>query len=384
MADLATSQSSLFRPRVLFANATGDVGGAEQVVLSLADLLPKLGIDVSYALLRPGPLVAVLQKRGANVHVFPEDFRYRDIGSVRRCISWLTACIRSTNADILHSNLTAHFIGGWAARKAHVPELWHLHDYPFHFDPVHTINRLISADFYVFTTDFLKSGEASLARRPHAVVKPNCIDVEKLQAAPTRPDVWQRLNIHPQSYFLTVARLQEHKGHVHLIDAALLLHQLYPEIKFLIVGGAKGTKQESYLSRLREQVANAGLQETVVFSGFIPDEDMATLFRGAIALAHPALTEGYGLVLLEAMAHHLPIIAAAASGPAEIIQHRKNGLLVPVADSHAIYQGMLELIQDQALTTALGDQGWIDVNKMSVHEMANQFAAIYQSMLETV
>lgn len=370
------------RSRILFANATADVGGAEQVILSLADQLPSLGFDVSYALLRPGPLASTLERRGLDVHVFPEGYRYRDLRSVLRCIQWLTECIRSTKASILHSNLTAHFIGGWAARRAHVPELWHLHDYPFHFDPVHAISRMIPADFCVFTTDFLKGGEPRLARGAHAVVRPNCIDVEALRSAPTRPAVWERLNLQPQRYFLTVARLQEHKGHVHLIAAASLLHRVHPEVKFVIAGRAKGAEQEAYLARLLEQTEKAGLQESIVFAGFVPDEDLPALFRGAIALVHPAITEGYGLVLLEAMAHKTPVIAAAAAGPAEIIQDGRNGLLVPVKDGYALNGAMLALLDDKVMAERLGEQGGMDVNGMNSRVMAEEIASIYRSMLE--
>jgi glycosyltransferase involved in cell wall biosynthesis len=160
---------------VLFANVTADVGGAEQVILSLAERLPAHGVSVSFALFRPGPLEGILRSRGIKVHVFPSAYRFRDLASVWRCAKWLAGCIQVDGADILHSNLTAHLIGGWAARLARVPELWHLHDYPFKFDPVHSINRLIPADYYLFTTEFLKSGEPRLARRRNTVIHPDCI-----------------------------------------------------------------------------------------------------------------------------------------------------------------------------------------------------------------
>jgi hypothetical protein len=98
-------------------------------------------------LFRPGALATLLQSRGIRVHVFPYKYRFRDVRSVWRCIQWLATCIRTDEADLLHSNLTAHFIGAWSARMTEVPELWHLHDYPFKFKPVHAINRLIGAGF---------------------------------------------------------------------------------------------------------------------------------------------------------------------------------------------------------------------------------------------
>ena len=62
---------------------------------------------------------------------------------------------------------------------------------------------------------------------------------------------------------------------------------------------------------------------------------------------HPAVTEGYGLVLLEAMAHCVPGDGGGRrAGPAEIIQHEKNGLLVPVRDKDALASAINRLLED--------------------------------------
>ena len=367
--------------RVLFANATSEFGGAEQVVVSLAKRLPAYGVHVSFALLQPGPLEEILRSHNIEVHTFPEKYRFRNLFSVIRCIRWLTSRLRADQAQILHSNLTAHLVGSWAARRAGVPELWHLHDYPFHFDRVHAINRRLPADFYLFTTEFLKSGEPSLARHPHAVVHPDCVDVEKLRSAPEKPLVLAQLGLQHHRYFLTVARFQEHKGHRYLVEAAAQIINSHPEIKWVLAGRATGSDQETYLQGLKEQIASAGLQDRVILPGFVADEDLPSLFRGAISLVHPALTEGYGLVLLEAMAYGAPVIAAAASGPAEIIQNERNGLLVPTRDANALALAMERLIRDPELAARLRQQASLDVNERGVDAMVERTAALYREML---
>jgi Glycosyl transferases group 1 len=68
-----------------------------------------------------------------------------------------------------------------------------------------------------------------------------------------------------------------------------------------------------------------GAPKTRHFQAIIDSVPSRCMFdRDAVALVHPAVTEGYGLVLLEAMAHALPVIAVAAAGPAEIIRHEKE------------------------------------------------------------
>ena len=331
--------------RILFANATAEIGGAEQVILSIAERLPAYGVEPSFALLQSGPLVEALRRRGFNVDVFPETYRFRNLPTLNRCVRWLTDLLRKNRIDLVHSNLTAHLISSWAAKGAHVPEVWHLHDYPYKFDPVHMLNRCIPADFYIFTTEFLKSGEPWLSRRPHAVINPDCIDVGRLRCAPDSSFIMQHLGVEPGRYFLTVSRLQSHKGHTYLLDAAARVTEQAPLLKFVIAGKATGCEQKAYLDRLKSRVQRLGLEQNVVFAGFVADEDMPTLYRNAYVLVHPAVTEGYGLVLLEAMCHGTPVIAAAASGPAEIVQNERNGLLVPIKDGTALANAMLRLLQ---------------------------------------
>ena len=369
--------------KVLFASATSELGGAEQVILALARQLPSYGIEVSFALLQPSPLEAVLRSEQIEVQTFPDRYRFRNVFSVLRCISWLKSVIRSEKADILHSNLTAHLVGSLAARWGGIPELWHLHDYPFHFDRVHALNRRLRASFYLFTTEYLKSGEPSLSGNPNGVVHPNCIDIERLRSAPDDPTVLKRLGIEPSSYFLTVARFQQHKGQHILIDAAARMANDHPQLKWVIAGRASGAEQEAYLQNVTLRIAQHGLQERVVLAGFVPDADMPALFRGAVSLVHPALTEGYGLVLLEAMAYGTPIIAAAASGPAEIIANEKNGLLVPTNDPAALAHAMTRLIDSPQLAEALRLQGSREVEAKSVDVMVARTIAIYRGMLKS-
>jgi glycosyltransferase involved in cell wall biosynthesis len=370
--------------RILLANATGGLGGAEKVVLALAERLPAYGIDVSFAVLQPGPLVDALQRSHIRTHVFPETYRFRNLPTLLRCSNWLTARLREDGAQILHSNLTTHLVGSWAAKRARVKELWHLHDLPSTFDTIHSINRRLPTDFCLFTTNTLRQQEPSLLHYPNAVVHPNCIDVPTLRAAasrPTDPSLRQRLGIGSGPFFLTVARLQEHKGHAFLIEAAARLAPLHPSVQWVIVGEARGEQQQAYLAKLRSQVAALHLEHRVIFTGFVSDADLTALFRAATALVHPALSEGYGLVLLEAMACDLPVIAAAATGPAEIIDGGRNGLLVPTADPAALAAAMERILREPALAEHLRVQAATDLNTRSIDTMVEETIAVYRQML---
>jgi glycosyltransferase involved in cell wall biosynthesis len=153
------------------------------------------------------------------------------------------------------------------------------------------------------------------------------------------------------------------------------------DIQWVIAGRASGPEQEDYLTELKQEVARLGLQGRVLLPGFIANDDLGPLFRVAVALVHPAVTEGYGLVLLEAMAHALPVIAVAAAGPAEIIRHEKNDLLVPVRDPSALASAMNRLLDDPALASRLRAQAEVDVAQRSVDVMVQETVAMYRRIL---
>jgi glycosyltransferase involved in cell wall biosynthesis len=175
--------------------------------------------------------------------------------------------------------------------------------------------------------------------------------------------------------------LQEHKGHAYLIEAATKVAAAYPNLKWVIAGRATGTEQLAYLNQLTDRIRTADLGDRILLPGFVADCDMVSLFRGALALVHPAVTEGYGLVLLEAMAHRLPVIAAAASGPAGIIEDEADGLLVPVRDSDALATAMIRLIEDSSLRQRLTQQATQSVAERSVDGMLEKTLSVYRSML---
>jgi glycosyltransferase involved in cell wall biosynthesis len=141
-------------------------------------------------------------------------------------------------------------------------------------------------------------------------------------------------------------------------------------------------EQERYLESLKQQVAEANLESRFRFLGFVDDADLAALRREATALVHPAVSEGYGLILIEAMAVGTPVIAAAADGPAEIIQDGRNGLLVPTADPQALANAMLRMIEEPQLCAALSAAAVKDVEGQSVVAMRDATIRIYRTLLD--
>ena len=331
--------------------------------------------------MRPGPLAIIAREQGIESHEFSTSHRYRDLPTVVRGIHWLIKLAKNSQAALFHSTHTAHLYASPAAKWLGVPEVWHHHDRPSPgFDLVQTVNRRLPTTHAIFTTKAVAAAYPWLTRRPHSVIAPVCVDPAALAAHRDAADVRERLGIPPGDLLLTVARLQEHKGHSDLLDAAAVVLASHPGAVFGIVGKASTPEQTAYLASLREQATRLGIADRVVFTGFVSDADLASLYRRAIAMVHPARSEGYGLVLLEAMGMGLPVIAAAADGPRELLIDDTNGLLTPVADALALAVAVRRLLSDAGLRDRLKTGGRSTATDLAANDMLRQTTDVFQHL----
>jgi len=365
------------KKRVLLVSPIGESGGAEQVFLKLAQCLPDYNYEPVLACMRPGPLVDRAKQQGLEVHAFQEH-RMRQVLDVVKGVQWLKNLIRQVGAEIVHANYTAHLYASPASRLAGVPEIWHIHDYPYRPDSIDFLQARLSTAHVIFTTERVKSGFPHLCSRHVSVVPPTCIDSIYLDSLPQTHDIRKVYHLPTGPLFLTVARLQSHKGHEFLIGAIPAILKQYPDAVFAIVGKAGNAEQRLYQQKLQALCHKFGVEKAVNFLGYVGEQDLVSLFREATALVHPAISEGFGLTLLEAMALGVPVVASAADGPKELIIHRNNGLLVPVSDSSALAEAVIEVATDQNLAASLRREGKSFAARKSLRSMVEQTVKIYQ------
>ncbi|MEP6902063.1 MAG: glycosyltransferase family 1 protein, partial [Actinomycetota bacterium] len=103
-------------------------------------------------------------------------------------------------------------------------------------------------------------------------------------------------------FLLYVGGISPHKNLSALIDAFAAIAKIQPELKLVLVGDYTDDPFFSAYPALEKQVAKLGLENKVVFTGFIPDEDLVYLYNAAELLVFPSLEEGFGLPAIEAMA----------------------------------------------------------------------------------
>lgn len=114
-------------------------------------------------------------------------------------------------------------------------------------------------------------------------------------------------------FILYVGTLQPRKNIDTLIDAYRQVLGTYPDLK-LIIAGKRGWMYQNILRKVEEMQ----LTDRIIFTGYLKDEEIATLYHNAVAFILPSLYEGFGLPLLEAMYHECPVIASNNSSLPEV------------------------------------------------------------------
>jgi glycosyltransferase involved in cell wall biosynthesis len=282
---------------ILQVSSPLQLGGGETHVLELTEALRRLGHQV-----------VVLGRRGSAVK--PQiEFAFRNSLDIGTLFS-LRRLLKKDRFDVVHTHVARDYPLVTAAALG-LPVKVVLTRHLLYPIKRHFLYRRVDG-WIAPTTQILKSLER-LRPRASAVI-PNWVDLDKFPFKPHPPHQPRTLGL--------LGQISPHKGHADAIQALRLLRADY---RLLIAG--KG--DEDYVARLREDCT--GLP--VTFTGFV---SLPEFFETIDVLLVPSWEEPFGIVLLEAMASGIPVIATAAGGPLDIIRSEVDGMLVPPKNAGAL------------------------------------------------
>jgi len=169
-----------------------------------------------------------------------------------------------------------------------------------------------------------------------------------------------------------VARFAEPKGHIYLVKAAKIITILVPNSRFILVGD--GPLRQT----IEAVVKKEGLDKYFIFMG--KRRDVHEILPGFDMFIFPSLWEGLGIVLLEAMACGLPVVASKVGGIPEALG--EIGLTTPPGDHQALAKAVIKLYNNPGLRTDMGDAARKRVIKnFSIEKILNQYIQLYKNNL---
>jgi len=331
------------------------IGGLEKVIANIATGLDKDKFEIRvWCLSRGGDIYDELKAKGINIENL-------NMQSARNPLFLLNLCkkFKKNKIDIVHTHgYTATTIGRLTAFFAGTRVIIaHIHSTYYNYNKKQLI---IEKLFSVFTkkiiccskavADFVRKTEKIKSDKVQVIY--NGIDISKFEVVSTvKSQFKKRFTIG------CVASLVEHKGHKYLISAAKdVLTALPDNVRFMIVGDGILRNQ------LEQQVNALGISEHVSFLGNVKNIE-ALIGTFDITVLPSCEREGLGIALLEAMAGGIPVIGSNIGGIPEIIDNKKNGILVKPKDSKSIAQAIIAMCNDWDKTKIMGERARLTVEK---------------------
>ena len=201
---------------------------------------------------------------------------------------------------------------------------------------------------------------------------PTPVDMRKFRDL--NPDkVRARFGFHEAEVLLFVGRLATEKGLDMLVDAFTLIQALRPGTRLLLVG------RGPFEGGLKDRFENLGLSEFVIFTGAVPYEDIPDYYAAADLFVFPSTTETQGLVIIEAMAAGLPVVAVRAPGSIDVLN--KGGGILTDNKPAALAWGVVGVLADSEKQMELKEQGQRAVERYSISDTTERMLDAYETAL---
>jgi len=212
--------------------------------------------------------------------------------------------------------------------------------------------KIRSARFVTVSSDFGRSQLMALVGQEHwpKIRVVHCgLDVTEYDGIPPLTDDHGHLRL------ITVGRLEREKGHALLLDALAAVND--DRISLTVVGDG------SEMQALRSQTERLGIAGRVQFLGRVGQDEIRDHYRRADALVLSSLGEGIPVVLMEAMAMRMPVIAPRTMGIPELVQDGTSGLLVTPGRSDSLAEAITDLAAQRERWPAMGEAGRVRVTE---------------------
>jgi len=370
------------RIRVLQVICHLNIGGVQRQLLKLLPRLNSQKYDVSILCVRNlGELMPLFVKEGFPVHLIV----IKRVHLLRNFFK-LVKFMREGRFDIVHTHMyDANTPARVAAKLAGVPGiLAHEHNIENWKGKRQKIMDRFLANFtdkIIAVSQGVKNfliEEEGIPEKKIEVVY-NGVDLGEFDDV--RVDIEDKkkeFGIAPQEKVVgMVSRIVPQKGHKYFLQAAAEILKVFPDTKFLIVGGGKRALEEE-IKRLTKEL---GIEKQVIFAGY--REDIPEILPLLDVFAFPSEREGFPNALLEVMVAEKSIVATDIPGVNEIIIEGENGFLVPPKDSKALADRIITLLKDTKLRRRMGKRGRERVRDFSMEEVKEKIEALYDGLVQS-
>lgn len=215
--------------------------------------------------------------------------------------------------------------------------------------------------------------ENSIRMEVRLAVIPPGIDFQEIEAV--QFDIYERRGIQERLVVLGVGRLETNKGFDVLVKALARLQETVPDIRLMIVGEDFGAQTE-----LQALAQRLGVSKSVTFAGRLTREELISAFKRCAVFCHPARTEGFGIVVAEALACGAPVVASRIPVMQELIGNDERGLSFEPQSDMELAEQLCRLLRDPELRSRLSAEGQKFVRALTWENTVSNLEELYDSL----
>lgn len=177
---------------------------------------------------------------------------------------------------------------------------------------------------------------------------------------------------------LFVGRLDKRKGFQTLLEAYLRLKPDYPRLRLRVVGPFTPRECAPY-----QKIAEAQFVTGIEFVGYVSPERLPTFYHQADIFCAPSLGyESFGIVLLEAMAAGLPVVASDIAGYRTVLSDGQEGRLIPPGQTECLAEAVRQLLNQPQQRQAMGQRGRLKASQYNWDQIVEQVLELYRETIE--
>ena len=364
--------------KILQIHSSPSPGGGTVHVTDLANGLAQRGHRVHVACRANGHVPRLLGDADVRTHTLPLRGGL-DLNSIAR----LAALIRREQFDILHAHSGRDYA---LCRMAHNLAPGGNMIFSRHLLKVNK-PRWLARQYYRSAARTITISEAVrsvLIRELDLPSKmfitiPNWLDLQRFEELPSPEEARRKFSIETRHAVGVVGSVIPIKGQEEFVRAAAQVLQQHSDTTFLVVGNnPHGDK--AYFSKLQALRRDLGLGERLRFVDWV--NDISTLLPALTVSVVPSWCDAFSLVLIESMAAGVPVVAAAAGGPAEIVEDEVNGLAVEPCEVEPLAEAMNRLLCDEALRVRLSAEARTTVKqRFERQSVISRIEALYREIV---
>jgi glycosyltransferase involved in cell wall biosynthesis len=204
----------------------------------------------------------------------------------------------------------------------------------------------------------------------------NGLDLERFNPNNRSVNINQKYNLPDKLKLIFVGRLDKDKRIEVLLRAMTKILEKC-DVQLVIVG--KGVE----LGNLKKMAKELKIEGNVTFAGFVPDEDLPSMYNACDCFVLACTVELQGLAAMEAMASGLPIVVVKALALPELVHEGENGYLFEIDDSEALAGYVVKIMQDGELRKKMGQKSLEIISAHDIDKSVGQYESMYKQIIES-